>query len=97
MPLAMFCVPVGAWRRARTAWQLSMELGSVGSSFHLFVDYMLANENDKAIVAHDRAMLLSDEGPAGIADRIRAAADPAAGQQELSELLEAAPGHRYLG
>ena len=53
---------------ARAAWQHSMEPGSAVSALALFMDYMLASEIDKAIVAHDRAMRISSEDPAGIAD-----------------------------
>ena len=81
----------GRVEEARTAWQHSMELGSAASALHLFLDYMFANEIDKAVVAHDRAMRLSDEDPTGIADLIRATSDPVAGQQELLELLGALP------
>ena len=38
---------------------------------------MFANEIEKAIVAHDHAMRLTNEDPEGIAERIRAGADPA--------------------
>ena len=81
----------GRVEEARTAWRHSMELGSAASALALFMDYMLANEVDKAIVAHDRAMRLGDEDPAGIADRIRAAADPVSGRQAVLDLVEALP------
>jgi TolB-like protein len=81
----------GRVEEARAAWHHSMELGNTSSAHGLFVDYMLDNEIDKAIVAHDRAMRMSDEDPAGVADRIRAATDPVAGRQELLDLLKAVP------
>jgi TolB-like protein len=81
----------GRVEEARTAWQHSMELGSAGSALALFMDYMFANEIDRAIVTHDRAMRMNDEDPAGVADRIRAAADPVAGRQALLDLLKAVP------
>jgi TolB-like protein len=81
----------GRVEEARVAWQRSMELGSVLSARALFVDYMLASEIDRAIVAHDRAMQMNGEDPAGVADRIRAAADPVTGRQALLDWLEVVP------